>query len=231
MRVNIVGLDKAAVLLALYNNAKCGGEGSQPFMKMIYRMNPLGKAELADAVIDEAIKNRDFYFNHPDLGAGSRELKVDLSGFDFDATLYDHAHSHDGYAAEIVAKLRASLLEEYNDAPNGSFAQLISKVGLAFNEKSDRKEPDNGCDNRMVVPFSKDINKDRRFKPSVKEGVLFEAKSYGKISDDDLIALGAKRWSREGSSGIDNVVQILEMEIPQHEPAKPQVGLSFSGRN
>jgi len=147
MKIEIVGLSKADVLLNLYNNAKFAGEGfaSQPMMKVMYRMNPFGKSEAADAAIEKAIKNNDFYFDYIDLGAGPRPLKVDLSGFDFDSTNYDRNHGHDGYAAEIIDRLRAAVIEQCKDAPKDSIGFLLSQIGLAFKAKTDSKKSDDSA--------------------------------------------------------------------------------------
>lgn len=122
MKVEIVGLDKADVLLNLYNNAKFAGEdfASQLMLKKV--MYRLGKPEAAKAAVDEAFDTGHFYFDYIDLGAGPRLLHINLSGFDFDSTYYDRAHGHDGYAAEIIDRLRATMIEQCKDEPKDSMS-------------------------------------------------------------------------------------------------------------
>ena len=84
--VSIVGLNKADVLLALYNNAKFGGEGfkSQPQMQILVMMSGNGTMEAAKKLINNGTYN----FDYVDLGAGPRPLKVNLSGFEFNSFCY-----------------------------------------------------------------------------------------------------------------------------------------------
>lgn len=109
MKVEIVGLHKADVLLALYNNAKFAGKGfeSQPMLKVMARMSPPGNREMAEKLIDEALENSSCYFDYIDLGAGPRPIQANLSGFDFDPAQYDNNHGTTGYAATIIEQLRS----------------------------------------------------------------------------------------------------------------------------
>lgn len=154
MKVEIVGLNKIVVLLSLYNNAKFAGKefASQPMMKVMYAMDPLGNIEAAETVIEEATKSNNFNFDYVDLGAGPRPLNVDLSSFDFDPTLYDCNHSHDGYAAKIISDLRKAEIIKSKDAPKDSFASLLCEVGLAFKSKAESKQSVDSTNNVTSGP-------------------------------------------------------------------------------
>lgn len=71
-------------------------------------------------------------------------------------------------------------------------------------------------------PFSlpEKISSDKRFKPSTQKGVLFEGVSFSFIEDKELMAYGAKRWTRGKSVEGDNIVLILEMPNPSQPEAK-----------
>ena len=89
--VDITELDKAEVLLALYNNSRCLGSG---FLQAVNNYT------LQDARrdIDES---PDHYFDY----VRRRILKVDLSGDTFDSWLYDRDNG-EGAAARAIEKLR-----------------------------------------------------------------------------------------------------------------------------
>lgn len=93
-RVSIDGLDKAAVLAALYNAAETGGMGL-----LAYKPEPMS-AEAAQELLD----TEQTYFDY----LHGRVMKVDLSGDDgFSPFLYDRDNG-EGAAALIVATLRAT---------------------------------------------------------------------------------------------------------------------------
>lgn len=74
-----------------------------------------------------------------------------------------------------------------------------------------------------IVPYSENIESDKRFKRSTKKGIIYEADSIGFISDVHLIALGAKTWTRDKINIIDNIVLISQMaqkeELLQQSPS------------
>lgn len=206
MKVKIGDLNRADVLLYLYNNAQYAGKefASQPMLKIAYRMNPLGKREIAVATMNQAIETNFFYFDYVDLGAGPRRIGVDLSGSDFDPTCYDDTHGHDGYAARIIEKLMADFL-------------LQIKLEFEFELKKDAKKPedkkDSSLKNASSSFFSKSkIEQDKRFTKSSKLGVLYEASSYTYIDDEELKQYGFKQgqWVRR-KEGIYNIVIILDL--------------------
>jgi hypothetical protein len=89
--INIKGIDKAALLAALYNEARPLGMGFLQF-------NP------AEMTREEAARylETSTYFDY----VKGRPLKVDLSGDEFRGDLYDRDQGH-GHAAQIVERLRA----------------------------------------------------------------------------------------------------------------------------
>lgn len=89
--IDIKGLDKAEVLLALYNGSHCQGLGF---------LQALDTYTLEDAKRDlkESI---DGYFDY----LHGRVLKVDLSGDSFDSWLYDR-DCGEGAAERVINELR-----------------------------------------------------------------------------------------------------------------------------
>ncbi len=92
--IDIKGLDKAEVLLALYNGSHCQGLG---FLQAINTYT------LEDAKRDykEHIEYFNGYFDY----LHGRVLKVDLSGDSFDSWLYDR-DCGEGAAARAIDELR-----------------------------------------------------------------------------------------------------------------------------
>lgn len=91
--VDIKGLDKAEVLLALYDGSHCQG------------MSFLGAVDsytLDDARADYE-NSRDKYFDY----LHGHVLKVDLSGDEFNGALYDR-DCGEGAAQRVIDKLKAS---------------------------------------------------------------------------------------------------------------------------
>lgn len=71
----------------------------------------------------------------------------------------------------------------------------------------------------IQTAITKILDKDKRFKRSQKEGVLFEASAYVEISDEQLRQYGIKEWTRE-ERGIKHIVLVLEMNQdlqPSHQ--------------
>lgn len=88
--VDITGLDKAEVLLALYNNSSCKGLGFLAGIVDDYTLQD------ARRDIDEC---PDHYFDY----LRGRVLKVDLSGDSFDSWLYDRDNGEGAAEAAIKA--------------------------------------------------------------------------------------------------------------------------------
>lgn len=91
MKISIAGLDKAAVLAALYNAAKPLGLGW-----MHYDPTPMS-IDLAR----EILKSGQTYFDY----LQGRVMKVDLSGDEFDSRLYD-LDNGEGAAERALKPLR-----------------------------------------------------------------------------------------------------------------------------
>ena len=90
MNVSISGLNKAEVLVALYNHSRSQGLGV--FMDGGQAMSPEAASQL--------LKGRS-RFDY----VGGRVLKVDLSGDDFDPYLYDRDNGN-GAAQRVINNLR-----------------------------------------------------------------------------------------------------------------------------
>lgn len=90
--IDIRGLSKADVLIALYNHAKPRGMGYLHYTPT--DMTPEQATELLDALPDS-------YFDY----VGGRVLKVDLSGTSFNEALYDRDNGT-GAAERALAPLR-----------------------------------------------------------------------------------------------------------------------------
>ncbi len=134
MKINIIGLDKADVLLALYNNAKFNGSGfaSQPMMKILASMAPPVKVEAARKEIEKCSKTGRYKFDYVDLGSGPRPIKVDLSGFEFDSSSYDQDHG-DGLAVTVISNLRKANESKKEDKDNFSLFQRKANKDSSFN--------------------------------------------------------------------------------------------------
>ena len=88
--MNITGLNKAAVLVALYNNAKVQGLG---FLQATCK--PMEEAEAAELLKEQS------YFDY----LHGRVMKIDMSGDEINTRLYNRDNG-DGAAERVVDKLR-----------------------------------------------------------------------------------------------------------------------------
>jgi hypothetical protein len=112
MKVEIIGIDKAKLLLDLYNKANCQGKNfdDSPMSKRIGILNAKNKGtmELAEQLIAES---QDYIFDNVDLGAGSRPLKISLDGFEIDTSSYDDYHGA-GLGESVVQKTFDDMLKQ-----------------------------------------------------------------------------------------------------------------------
>lgn len=92
MRIDIRGLDKAAVLVALYNRARTQGMGM-----LHYRPEDMTIAE-AQAILAEGHT----YFDY----LHGRVMKIRLEGEDFDPALYDRDNGSGAAQAAIDSIVR-----------------------------------------------------------------------------------------------------------------------------
>ncbi len=101
--IDIDGLPKAMVLLALYEHAMSHRETEvlHPKMREIVNKVPrAGRLSVAEAWID----NDNYSFDYLDLGNGSRALKVNLSSSAFNPKYFDEYHGR-GQAQKAISTL------------------------------------------------------------------------------------------------------------------------------
>ena len=110
-KIEIVGLNKADILLALYNNARFQGKENPPTRKSMGILSVPGKIEKAKIEIGRCIKEDNYFIDYIDLGAGPRPLKVDLRGCEFDPGQYDKIHGVIGYAENVIRQLEIAILK------------------------------------------------------------------------------------------------------------------------
>lgn len=92
-KISLVGLDKAAVLAALYRAARPQGMGC-----LHYNPKPMTIEEAHDLIAE---RSQDLYFDYLD----GRVMKVDLSGDELDHYSYDLDNGA-GKAAMVIGQLR-----------------------------------------------------------------------------------------------------------------------------
>lgn len=137
------------------------------------------------------------------LDIGYLQVKLEFKIDSVDVTYYEETY---GISAKTILEAAGFIC---SDKPiSSSSYEPLSSV---FTPKSKSNPEEKAPADRKIEPYSKNIESDKRFKKSKQDGVIFESSSYGLVSDDDLIAYGAKRWDRR-KDGIDNIVLILEME-------------------
>lgn len=134
MKLLIMGINKADLLLALYNNARCQGKAfdSTPQMKIVGRIAPPAKPEDAERILSEREATSNYHFNYIDLGMGSRPLHVNLGEFEPDFKLYDESNG-EGLAEEIINNLQNQIIAQANAVPDNDFAKILKAVSEANN--------------------------------------------------------------------------------------------------
>jgi hypothetical protein len=117
-KIDIIGLDKAELLAALYNRAK-----PQDLIGWLQSR----KGDMTPEAAAALLNTRDSFFargateydggqNYTDFHSHKgRVLSVDIGEDTLDATRYDKANGA-GAAAEVVAKLRSTVIGEAPDA-------------------------------------------------------------------------------------------------------------------
>jgi hypothetical protein len=124
--MKIAGLDKAQILLALYNGARVHSD------KRRLEDNSAVRELIADA---EAGKIP-FSFEFIDLGLGLRFIGVDLSEDTIKLQQYDQRHAYSGYGKMIINQLNVPMehlspfLVSEPQSPNA--AALIARFGGVF---------------------------------------------------------------------------------------------------
>lgn len=122
MKIRIFGLDKAIVLLNLYNNAKQQGSvfDNMPAARLIGSKFKPGTYSMAVEKLNAAEASRNFNFEYLDLGSGPRVLKVDLENEVVDFTQYDYFHGK-GLALEVIHQLDLAQLDASKPKPTYYF--------------------------------------------------------------------------------------------------------------
>ena len=92
----------------------------------------------------------DFYFDCIDLGAGIRQLRVDLSDDAFDPIDYDQSR-YDGYAEKLIQSLRD--IDPCEDLPKDSNAFFYKKA-LAVDSIPDAKKTEEDNDSPGISPIT-----------------------------------------------------------------------------
>ena len=131
-----MNLDKADVLLNLYNDAQFNGPRYllQPTFEKSCITSLPAPYETALSVVKARSKIGNYYFSYIDLGSGPKPLRVDLTGFEFDSTLYDRDHG-EGLAEKVICKLRSNRIVISKNEDMTSFSYLLSKVGSAISNQ------------------------------------------------------------------------------------------------
>lgn len=111
MKVNIAGIDKADLLVALYNAARPVGLGYLEYdSKPMTRETALEVMEAGDD-ITQRLTGTDIWFSRStcrfDYVKG-RPLKIDISGDEMETSGYDRDQG-EGLAVSIVASLREAM--------------------------------------------------------------------------------------------------------------------------
>jgi hypothetical protein len=155
---------------------------------------------LEDFPIEQDLRSAAISHGGALLEIGYLWVKLIFSLDSLDVTVYEELY---GVSAKDILE-KAGF--ECSDKPIAtSYSNLgIStySYGRSYGGFYDKKENNS--------PLFKDFNNDKRFKKSTQPGVLFEAISYGFISDKQLEEYGITKWARE-KNGIDYVVFVLEM--------------------
>lgn len=99
VKMNIEGLNKAEMLLALYNRALQKGNGGMP--KIMYSKN--GSLEKAKILIEtNFIPGKTCFFGYVDLGAGPRDLHIFFNDSSVGSPSYDTNHGEGALTAVIL---------------------------------------------------------------------------------------------------------------------------------
>jgi len=107
--LNVEGIDKAKLLLALYDNANCQGPEHTKHADRTQRGLALLEGSTMESGIfsraEECIKSNKTIFDVVDLGRGERLLAVDMSTAEVDFSKYEAQHGI-GKVAELIEDLR-----------------------------------------------------------------------------------------------------------------------------
>lgn len=176
MEVDITGLDKAAVLASLWNNARpSGGSAAQ----LWYSPRPMNVDEAQDAIDEQLSREYSHGYILFDYLRG-KALKVDLTEDSFDARLYDRDHG-EGMAQRAVDQVRSG----YNTNPWPRNSQRRNPWSAGDVKRHNKK-----CASRAAC---------RRKWPSIANAVLRDSGDEGKairIANWQVKRMGLNRRHR-----------------------------------
>jgi hypothetical protein len=124
MKLLIAGLDKAQVLLALYNHAYYEGSGGKDYDRLQRVLRSIPRATLVAAqkeILLRTISN-DFKIEHIDLNRTEKLLNVDLGTTEFDSADYDHLHGSN-LAQRVIHSLRVKKVSCRHDHASPDYNQ------------------------------------------------------------------------------------------------------------
>lgn len=135
-KISIKGLDKAKVLLCLYNGATSQGEAfkSMPQMAVLASMMPEASIEDAQREMQRHTSGR-LYFDYTDLGCGPVPLKVDLTDDEFEASSYDDYHG-EGKASALIDSLRNGVVLNRAGSSLQSMLSMFDSLNKGKNDGS-----------------------------------------------------------------------------------------------
>lgn len=149
-RIDITNLDRAEVLLSLYNHAKCQGEFYASIVMPILASQSLdGSLEKAEQFVLEMGDKT--FFTIVDLGQGPRELYLDLKGPFLNSETYDAAHGI-GQAEKAINLLKERLRQK------SFFDFLLDASQMAREHLASQ-------DNKHTLPSQEDTKPTKRLKP------------------------------------------------------------------
>lgn len=127
----ITDLDKAVVLLSLYNHAKLEGPAfdGKDMSRLAAKNAKNGTLEAAQAFLKK--RGEDLCIDYIDLGGGLRPIKMDLSGLEIDSKKYDLCNGK-GLANKVIDGIRLPVVNEEekdkSEALIAMFARMTAKV-------------------------------------------------------------------------------------------------------
>jgi len=136
MKLDIVAIPKPLLLLQLYNNALY----QNPRFDLVptIRQKVAGKSNGTFIVAHYLIKGKQdshkYRFTEVDLGAGHRDLNVDLTNFEVDFTQYDDLHGK-GTAFKVIKELRESIASQSEILEDDTEDNFLTKVIVSVNQK------------------------------------------------------------------------------------------------
>lgn len=118
-QISIVGMDKAFVLLYLYNYAFQYKRSSPPVsnMKILVALNGFGFIARAQDLIKDNMS-----FEEVDLGLGPRKIPVNLELYSFDTQAYDQLYS-EGQAKRAIEAAKQACVQSMSSPKLDAFGE------------------------------------------------------------------------------------------------------------